>query len=165
MDLHGGPHGAWNPFFPEWDLYHQMLVQRGWMVLLPNISGSDGYGGGFRSAIHRVWGPAGQADVLTCLRDLVRDGSRLAVAGYSYGGFLACWLIAAMPELFRAAVVSSAITDLTAFQTTLISGRPSAGTSSAMALTVGIGWPRSRRCGMWTGSASPRSPCMVRPTS
>lgn len=116
VDLHGGPHGAWNPFFPEWDLYHQMLVQRGWMVLLPNISGSDGYGGGFRSAIHRVWGPAGQADVLTCLRDLVRDGSRLAVAGYSYGGFLACWLIAAMPELFRAAVVSSAITDLTAFQ-------------------------------------------------
>lgn len=116
LDVHGGPHNAWNGAADEIHLYHQELVERGWAVLLVNPRGSDGYGEAFYDGVHGAWGVADAPDFLEPLDALVAEGladpERLAVAGYSYGGFTACWLTA-HDDRFAAAVAGGTVSDLT----------------------------------------------------
>ncbi|HEY9339453.1 MAG TPA: prolyl oligopeptidase family serine peptidase, partial [Kribbella sp.] len=92
LDIHGGPHNAWNGAADEVHLYHQELAARGWTVLLVNPRGSDGYGEAFFDGAVGAWGVADSKDFLEPLDQLVTEGladpDRLAVAGYSYGGFM-----------------------------------------------------------------------------
>ena len=115
LDVHGGPHNAWNAAADEIHLYHQELVERGWAVLLVNPRGSDGYGEDFFAAVRGAWGTADAKDFLEPLDELVAEGladpDRLAVAGYSYGGFMACWLTG-HDDRFRAAVAGGTVSDL-----------------------------------------------------
>ena len=53
LDVHGGPHNAWNAAADEMHLYHQELAARGWAVLLVNPRGSDGYGEAFYDGVAR----------------------------------------------------------------------------------------------------------------
>ncbi len=116
LDVHGGPHNAWNGAADEIHLYHQELVERGWAVLLVNPRGSDGYGEAFYDGVRGAWGVADAPDFLEPLDQLVAEGladpARLAVAGYSYGGFMACWLTA-HDDRFAAAVAGGTVSDLT----------------------------------------------------
>ena len=115
LDVHGGPHNAWNAAADEMHLYHQELVARGWAVLLVNPRGSDGYGEAFYDGVRGTWGVADAADFLEPLDQLVAEGladpARLAVAGYSYGGFMACWLTG-HDNRFAAAVAGGTVSDL-----------------------------------------------------
>src|SRR5262249_52576399 len=56
LDIHGGPHNAWNGAADAVHLYHQELASRGWVVLLLNPRGSDGYGEDFYRAALEAWG-------------------------------------------------------------------------------------------------------------
>ncbi|MFI5953970.1 serine hydrolase [Cryptosporangium sp. NPDC051539] len=115
LDIHGGPHNAWNAAADEMHLYHQELVDRGWVVLLVNPRGSDGYGEAFYDGAHGRWGVADAADFLEPLDELVAEGladpDRLAVSGYSYGGFMTCWLTG-HDDRFAAAVAGGTVSDL-----------------------------------------------------
>ncbi|MEU8125397.1 serine hydrolase [Spirillospora sp. NPDC049024] len=115
LDIHGGPHNAWNGAADEVHLYHHELVDRGWAVLLVNPRGSDGYGEGFYNGALGGWGVADAADLLEPLDRLVAEGfadpDRLAVAGYSYGGFMTCWLTG-HDDRFAAAVAGGTVSDL-----------------------------------------------------
>lgn len=115
LDVHGGPHNAWNAAADEMHLYHQELVERGWAVLLVNPRGSDGYGEQFYDGVHAAWGVADAADFLEPIDTLVAEGladpDRLAVGGYSYGGFMACWLTG-HDDRFAAAVAGGTVSDL-----------------------------------------------------
>ncbi|MDN3354438.1 serine hydrolase [Actinomadura sp. DC4] len=115
LDVHGGPHNAWNAAADEIHLYHQELVERGWAVLLVNPRGSDGYGEAFYDGVRGGWGVADAADFLEPLDRLVAEGfadpERLAVAGYSYGGFMTCWLTG-HDDRFAAAVAGGTVSDL-----------------------------------------------------
>lgn len=115
LDVHGGPHNAWNAAADEIHLYHQELVERGWAVLLVNPRGSDGYGEAFFDGVRGAWGVADAVDFLEPLDQLVAEGladpARLAVAGYSYGGFTACWLTG-HDDRFAAAVAGGTVSDL-----------------------------------------------------
>jgi len=117
LDIHGG-HSAWNGTADPVRLYHQELAARGWTVLLLNSRGSDGYGEQFYNAVRGAWGEADARDLLEPVDALVAeqlaDPSRLAVAGYSYGGYLTCYLTS-RDKRFAAAVAGAAITDLTSF--------------------------------------------------
>ena len=53
LDIHGGPHNAWNGAADTVHLYHQELAARGWAVLLLNPRGSDGYGEDFYRRLSR----------------------------------------------------------------------------------------------------------------
>src|SRR5262249_2819059 len=64
LDIHGGPHNAWNGAADSIHLYHQELVARGWAVLLLNPRGSDGYGEDFYRAALWEWGEADARAVL-----------------------------------------------------------------------------------------------------
>src|SRR4029079_5578535 len=80
----------------EMHLYHQELAARGWVVLAVNPRGSDGYGEACDDAVQAAWGVADAAAFLEPIDALVAEGladpERLAVTGYSYGGFMTCWL-------------------------------------------------------------------------
>ena len=116
LDIHGGPHNAWNGAADPAHLYHQELAARGWTVLLLNPRASDGYGEAFYTATVGAWGAADAADFLEPLDQLVAEGiadpARLAVTGYSYGGYMTCYLTS-RDGRFAAAVPGGAVSDLT----------------------------------------------------
>ncbi|NED96275.1 serine hydrolase [Phytoactinopolyspora alkaliphila] len=115
VDVHGGPHNAWSPVPDAGHAYHQMLAARGWAVLLLNPRGSDGYGERFFTAAVGAWGLADERDFLEPLDQLVAEGladaKRLALSGYSYGGYMTCWLTG-RTDRFAAAVAGGVVSDL-----------------------------------------------------
>ncbi|WP_020392850.1 serine hydrolase [Kribbella catacumbae] len=125
LDIHGGPHNAWNAVADEVHLYHQELAARGWTILLLNPRGSDGYGEEFFNAAIGGWGTADAKDFLEPLDELVAEGiadpQRLAVAGYSYGGYMTCYLTS-RDDRFAAAVTGGVVSDLTSMSGTSDSG-------------------------------------------
>lgn len=114
VDLHGGPHNAWSPALSAAHAYHRTLVEAGWTVLLPDPRGSDGYGERFLTANLGRWGTGDAADVLEPVAALVAEGladpDRLTVSGYSYGGYLTCWL-SGHTDVFAATVAGGCIAD------------------------------------------------------
>lgn len=116
LDIHGGPHNAWHACADDVHAYHQELAARGWVVLLVNPRGSDGYGEDFFTAVRDAWGTADAKDFLEPVDTLVAEGiadpARLAVTGYSYGGFMTCFLTS-RDNRFAAAVAGGVVTDLT----------------------------------------------------
>jgi dipeptidyl aminopeptidase/acylaminoacyl peptidase len=115
LDIHGGPHNAWNGAADEVHLYHHELVNRGWAVLILNPRASDGYGRQFFDAARVAWGEADAKDLLEPIDELVAEGRadprRLAVTGYSYGGYMTCYLTA-HDARFAAAVAGGVVSDL-----------------------------------------------------
>ncbi|MGW1364958.1 S9 family peptidase [Streptomyces chartreusis] len=126
LDIHGGPHNAWSSAADPEFAYHQILAGLGWTILLLNPRGSDGYGEQFFTATRGAWGEADKRDLLEPLDQLIAEGvadpRRLAVSGYSYGGFMTCYLTS-RDDRFAAAVAGGAITDLTSMVGTSDAGR------------------------------------------
>jgi len=96
--IHGGPADAdGNRFGADWYDWATMAATQGWLVFRPNYRGSSGYGDEFMLQIapHLVSKPG--EDILAGVDALVKDGyadpDRLAVGGYSYGGYMTNWLI------------------------------------------------------------------------
>jgi dipeptidyl aminopeptidase/acylaminoacyl peptidase/CubicO group peptidase (beta-lactamase class C family) len=125
LDIHGGPHNAWNAAADSVHLYHQVLASRGWAVLLLNPPASDGYGEAFYTATLGQWGLIDAKHFLEPLDDLVASGvadaERLAVAGYSYGGFMTCYLTS-RDDRFAVAVAGGIIADATSMAGTSDAG-------------------------------------------
>jgi dipeptidyl aminopeptidase/acylaminoacyl peptidase/CubicO group peptidase (beta-lactamase class C family) len=125
LDIHGGPHNAWHGAADDVHLYHQELAAKGWAVLLLNPRASDGYGRAFFTATTGAWGEADARDFLEPLDTLVSEGvadpGRLAVAGYSYGGYMTCYLTA-HDNRFAAAVAGGVCSDLTSLAGTSDAG-------------------------------------------
>ena len=109
--IHGGPADAdGNRFGADWYDWATLAAAHGWLVFRPNYRGSSGYGDQFMLQIapHIVSAPG--EDILSGVDALVRDGiadpDKLAVGGYSYGGYMTNWLITATTR-FRAAVTGA----------------------------------------------------------
>lgn len=115
VDIHGGPHNAWSGTLDPARFYQHDLADRGWAVLTVNSRGSDGYGQDFYSALAGNWGFADEADILEPVRDLIAEGvadpDRLALVGYSYGGYMTCHLTT-RAHSFIAAVAGGSLCDL-----------------------------------------------------
>lgn len=115
VDVHGGSFsGAWSPLVQPARLYQQELARKGWTVLLLNARGSDGYGSDFARGAVGAWGLADSPDFHDAIDTLIgkrlADPARLAVTGYSYGGFMTNWLTATS-DRFSAAVSGGSICD------------------------------------------------------
>lgn len=110
---HGGP-GSRDEWGFDWLV--QYFAARGFAVLQPNFRGSSGYGAawyqrnGFQS-----WRTA-IGDVTDAGRWLKAQGvaapGKLAIFGWSYGGYAALQTAALDPELFKAIVAVAPVTDL-----------------------------------------------------
>jgi dipeptidyl aminopeptidase/acylaminoacyl peptidase len=94
--IHGGPQNMsadawgyrWNP---------QVMAAPGYVVVMINPHGSTGYGQKFTAEISRDWGGEVYDDLMKGVDAAIAkypfiDGSRLAAAGGSYGGYMVDWL-------------------------------------------------------------------------
>ncbi|WP_166660208.1 S9 family peptidase [Paenarthrobacter nitroguajacolicus] len=115
VDLHGGPHQAWSGAVDEAFLYQQELVRQGWAVVLINPRGSEGYGETFSRGVFGAWGVHDGEEVLQIIELLVGEGDidpeKIAVSGYSYGGFLAN-VLTTRDQRFIAAAAGGSMCDL-----------------------------------------------------
>ncbi len=113
VHIHGGPTFQ---FFRGFDPYAQFLVDRGLVVLAPNVRGSTGYGVPFRDAALHDWGGADLEDVVKGAEFLKRlafvDPERVAAFGGSYGGYMTFMAVTKKPDVWKAGVASVGITDL-----------------------------------------------------
>ncbi|CAF3846872.1 unnamed protein product [Rotaria sp. Silwood1] len=115
--IHGGPYWAsLNVLHLDGYDWASLAASEGWLVLEPNYRGSTGYGDQFLNEIrYRPLSLPGK-DILFGVNQLIKDGivnpQRLAVGGYSYGGFLTNWLIT-QTKRFNAALSGSGIVDHT----------------------------------------------------
>ena len=110
---HGGPTLHYIRGFRE---PVQVLVDLGYVCLLPNVRGSTGYGAEFRDACLKDWGGKDLDDIehaVTYLKQLdFVDGDRVGIYGASYGGYLAYMALTKKPQLWKAGAAVSGITDL-----------------------------------------------------
>ncbi|MFL6854961.1 MAG: alpha/beta hydrolase family protein [Sphingomicrobium sp.] len=110
---HGGPSAR-----DEWgfDWLAQFLAARGYVVIQPNYRGSTGYGQSFEGASgFKDWRKA-ISDVNDAARYLVEQGiadkDRMAIVGWSYGGYAALQAAAVEPGLYKAVTAIAPVTDL-----------------------------------------------------
>ncbi len=110
---HGGP-GARDEWGFDW--LPQFFVARGYAVLQPNYRGSAGYGEAWygRNGF-QAWETA-IGDVNDAGRWLVAQGiadpDRLAIVGWSYGGYAALQSQVLDPDLYKAVAAIAPVTDL-----------------------------------------------------
>ncbi len=110
---HGGPAAR-----DEWgfDWWPQYYAQLGYAVIQPNYRGSAGYGQAwYRKNGFQDWAAA-MGDVNDAAHWLVAQGiadsTRLAIVGWSYGGYAALQANVIEPQLYKAAVAVAPVTDL-----------------------------------------------------
>ena len=110
---HGGPSAR-----DEWGFnwMAQFYAARGFAVLQPNYRGSTGYGEGWlRENGFKSW-RISIGDVLDAGHWLVSQGiadpAKLAIVGWSYGGYAALQSAVMEPGLFKAVVATAPVTDL-----------------------------------------------------
>ena len=110
--IHGGPTSQFNDTFQQ---NAQFFAQRGYVVLLPNIRGSSGYGKDFADANNDCWGRCDLEDVVAgadYLRAMPEvDPERIGLTGTSYGGVMSMYAASFAPDEFRAIIPGSGYSD------------------------------------------------------
>ncbi|MFE9245919.1 prolyl oligopeptidase family serine peptidase [Nocardiopsis sp. NPDC006938] len=103
--IHGGPHSSFNAWSWRWCPW--LAVARGYAVLMPDPAMSTGYG---HAGLNRGWPRRpdvvyGECEALLdqVLERPELDGSRTALLGASFGGFMVSW-IAGRTDRFSAVV-------------------------------------------------------------
>lgn len=96
--IHGGPESAYTKSFnASWAGFPQVYAANGYAVFMPNFRGSSNYGAKFAQSNAKLVGKVDYEDILSGVDDLVRRGvadeNKLAVAGWSYGGYMGGWII------------------------------------------------------------------------
>jgi len=99
---------------PEWrnswgyDAKAQLLANRGYAVLHVNFRGSEGYGKAFHRAGFKQWGLKIQDDITDGVRWLIdrgiADPERIAILGWSFGGYATLAGVTFTPELYACGV-------------------------------------------------------------
>lgn len=110
---HGGPEAR-----DEWgfDWLSQFLAARGYAVIQPNFRGSAGYGedwlveNGFKNWKTSIGDVSDSARWLAAQG--IADPNRIAIFGWSYGGYAALQSAAMNPSMFKAVVAVAPVTDL-----------------------------------------------------
>ncbi|WP_308909025.1 S9 family peptidase [Pseudokordiimonas caeni] len=112
VDVHGGPTAQARP---EWASATQYLVGRGIAVLDINVRGSTGYGKTYTRLDNqekRLDSVRDLADAVAWLKKDGRvDGTRAAVMGGSYGGYMVNAVMGLYPGTFRAGVSIVGVSD------------------------------------------------------
>ena len=112
--LHGGPQTMWsNSWGYRWN--EQVFAAPGYVALMINRRGSTGYGQKFTDEITNDWGGKAYVDIMKGVDAAIAkypfiDGTRMAAAGGSYGGYMADW-IATHTGRFKAIISHAGVYD------------------------------------------------------
>jgi dipeptidyl aminopeptidase/acylaminoacyl peptidase len=115
LDIHGGPMGTSTEGFGGMAtvMAHTMAAQ-GWIVFMPNYRGSSNMGQAYQRAVVNDAGDGPGRDVMAGVAAVkargIVDDSRIAVSGWSYGGYMTAWLTGHY-QGWAAAVAGAAVTD------------------------------------------------------
>ncbi|MBP3983775.1 prolyl oligopeptidase family serine peptidase [Pseudoxanthomonas helianthi] len=105
-------------YFRE-QMFHNLLVQKGYVVLDLDYRGSEGYGRDWRTAIYRNMGHPELDDYLDGLDWLVAnkqgDRDRAGIYGGSYGGFMTFMALFRKPGVFKAGAALRPVVDWTQY--------------------------------------------------
>ncbi|MEM8682298.1 MAG: prolyl oligopeptidase family serine peptidase, partial [Pseudomonadota bacterium] len=112
---HGGPFVSEVVIYDEWA---QMLANNGYMVLQPQYRGSQNYGLGFYKTAFIDGGTGGhmmQDDkddgALYLVEKGMADPDRIAMFGWSYGGYAALIAASRSPQIYQCVIAGAAVTD------------------------------------------------------
>lgn len=117
LNIHGGPAGAFAEQFIGTGTIYPLasFSEKGWAVLRPNPRGSTNYGRAFRSANLNDWGGGDFNDIMSGVDDLIKQGiadpNRMAVMGWSYGGYMTNWVIT-QTNRFKCAAAGAGLTNM-----------------------------------------------------
>ena len=117
LNIHGGPAGGFGEtFIGASGLYPiAAFAAHGWAVLRSNPRGSTGYGLAFRSSNVNDWGGGDYQDLMSGVDAVIQmgvaDPNKLAVMGWSYGGYMTNWVIT-QTSRFKAAATGAGLSDL-----------------------------------------------------
>ncbi len=107
LHIHGGPVGQYGWGF---DFKPQYFASKGYVVIEPNPRGSTGRGQDFVRGIYQTWGITDYDDLIAAVDYAVAAGyadpDRLAVTGYSYGGYMTNTVIT-RTDRFKAAATGA----------------------------------------------------------
>ncbi|OLR95004.1 S9 family peptidase [Actinokineospora bangkokensis] len=122
LDPYGGPHAQRVLSTRGAFLHPQWLADQGFAVLVADGRGTPGRGPAWERAIHHDFAGAtldDQVDALTAVAadhpDL--DLTRVAIRGWSYGGYLSALAVLRRPDTFHAAISGAPVTDWRLYDT------------------------------------------------
>ncbi|MFM7566093.1 MAG: DPP IV N-terminal domain-containing protein [Flavobacteriales bacterium] len=115
--VYGGPHAQMvtNSFNAGANLWMNWMAEQGYIVFTLDNRGSAERGFAFESPIHRQLGTIEMEDQLLGVEYLSSlpyvDANRLAVHGWSFGGFMTTSLMLRKPGVFKVGVAGGPVTD------------------------------------------------------
>jgi len=121
MNIYGGPgaQGVYNSF--ESSGWSQYLAQQGYVIVNVNNRGSGGYGSEFEKIVYKQLGKWEAHDFVETARYMAQkewvDGSRMAIRGHSYGGYMTTYTMFKHPDVFQVGIAGAPVTDWKLYDT------------------------------------------------
>jgi dipeptidyl-peptidase-4 len=115
--VYGGPHAqlVTNSWLDGANLWMYWMAEQGYLVYTLDGRGSGERGFAFESQVHRQLGTLEMEDQLSGVEYLKSlpfvDANRLAVHGWSFGGFMTTSLMLRYPDVFKVGVAGGPVTD------------------------------------------------------
>ena len=115
--VYGGPHAQMitNSYLDGANLWMYWMAEQGYLVFTVDNRGSDNRGFAFESVIHGRLGVNEMDDQMKGVDYLKSlpfvDSNRLAVHGWSFGGFMTTSLMLRKPDIFKVGVAGGPVTD------------------------------------------------------
>ncbi|KAI2640543.1 dipeptidyl peptidase [Hypomontagnella submonticulosa] len=94
--IHGGPQGAWGQSWStRWN--PAVFAEQGYVAVMPNPTGSTGYGQALTDGIAEDWGGRPYNDLVNCFEHIADnisyiDTTNAVALGASYGGYMINWI-------------------------------------------------------------------------
>jgi dipeptidyl aminopeptidase/acylaminoacyl peptidase len=110
---------ARHPYYFREQMFHNLLVQHGYLVLDMDYRASEGYGSDWRTAIYRHMGEPELRDLIDGVNWVVEhhqgDAEKVGLYGGSYGGFMTLMAMFKAPDVFHAGAALRPVTDWTQY--------------------------------------------------
>jgi dipeptidyl aminopeptidase/acylaminoacyl peptidase len=107
------------PYYFREQMFHNRLVEKGYVVLDIDYRASEGYGREWRTAIYRNMGRPELDDLIDGVHWMAAqqqaDPQRVGIYGGSYGGFMTLMAMFRAPEVFDAGAALRPVTDWTSY--------------------------------------------------
>ena len=122
MDPYGGPHFGRVARATRGLLESQWFADQGFVVVVADGRGTPNRGVAWDQAVHRNLADPAVQDQVDALhaaaeRHPFLDLSKVAIRGWSFGGFLTCLALLRRPEVFHAGIAGAPCTDMRFYDT------------------------------------------------
>ncbi|MFF8994650.1 prolyl oligopeptidase family serine peptidase [Streptomyces sp. NPDC014983] len=121
LDPYGGPHGQRVVAAHNAHLTSQWFADQGFAVVVADGRGTPGRSPAWEKEIKDDLAEVVLQDQVDALRSLAErfplDLGRVAIRGWSFGGYLSAMAVLRRPDVFHAAVVGAPVTDLRLYDT------------------------------------------------